>query len=328
MCCGATRNDDARRLEPRDLFALALRLRGLGVLRAEALDESIELRDLLFELLVVSFEALAPQFLLLEITGELHGVVVQPAAIQLLDVGGHAIEEHAIVGHHHQPAVEVLEIIFEPLHRRQVEMVGGLIEEQQGRVGEQQGRERGAHAPAARELRQRPVLIGEREAQPREHASRTRLDRVFVVDLQMMLQLSGALQQIAELGILGRDAAEPLMELVQLLAHPQHFAVRLERALEHGAVVALGGLLRQVAEPRPPGHHALALFIRQLAQHDAQQRGLAGAVGTHQGAAVPGREHPVEFVEQHALSDRVAELLQLNQVWLPGDFDRLRTRTA
>ena len=98
----------------------------------------------------------------------------------------------------------------------------------------------------------------DREAEPGQHAARLGLERVLVVQLEVMLQFAGPLQQRLELRVVGRDAGQPLVQRVQFLAHRQQRAVRLQRAVQHRAVEALGGLLRQVAEPGAACDHALA----------------------------------------------------------------------
>jgi len=128
----------------------------------------------------------------------------------------------------------------------------------------------------------------------------------------MMLKISGPLEHGFELGIVGRDAFQPAMQLVQLLAHLQHAAMGFHRPLEHSAVVALGGFLRQIAETGAARQHARTGIVGQLAEHDPDQRGLAGPVGADQRAAVTGRQHPVEVVEENAGTDRIAKIVELD----------------
>src|SRR5213594_1991915 len=104
-------------------------------------------------------------------------------------------------------------------------MVRGLVEKQERRVGEQQRRERRPHAPAAAELGERPVLVGAREAEPREHAPRLGPEGVLVAELEMMLELAGPLEQRLERGIVGGDALKALVERVELLAHLEQMPV-------------------------------------------------------------------------------------------------------
>jgi hypothetical protein len=309
---GPMRQDHALLLEARDHLALALGLRRLGVLGAEALDEARQLGDALLDLHVAGLDPLAAQLALLQVLREAHRVFGERAEVQLAHLGRHPVEEHAVVRDHDQPAVEVLEIVLEPLHRRQVEVVGGLVEEQQRGIGEQQCGERSPHAPPARELGERPVLVAPREAEPGEHAARLGLERVLVCEFEVVLQLARALEQRFEVRVVCADVRELRVERVQLLAHREQLAVRLHGAAEHGALEGLGRLLRQVAEPRATREHPRARIGAQLAQHHAQQRGLAGAVGPDERDAISRAQHPAEPVEQYALPDGIAQVLELD----------------
>jgi hypothetical protein len=98
---------------------------------------------------------------------EPRGVVALPrdavAAIELEDPLGGVVEEVAIVRHRHHGALVLLEEPLEPRHRLGVEMVRGLVEEQQVRRLEQQPAQRHAAALAARE--RRDVGVRRRAAQ-------------------------------------------------------------------------------------------------------------------------------------------------------------------
>ena len=128
-----------------------------------------------------------------------------------------------------------------------------------------------------------------------------------------MLELAGAREQRREPRVLRRDAVQLEVQGVELVARREHAPVRLQGPLEHGAVEALGGFLRQMASARPLGGDAGAGLRRELAEQHAQQRSLAGAVRADQRHAVAGRDHPIDAVEQHALADRVAKILDLDQ---------------
>src|SRR6185503_12581610 len=119
--------------------------------------------------------------------------------VELADLGRHAVEKDAVVRHDHEPAVEILEVVLEPLERRKVEVVGGLVQKEERRIREEERRERGAHAPSAREFREGTVLIGTREAEPAENPARLRLERVLAVLLQVMLQLARAVEETLHL---------------------------------------------------------------------------------------------------------------------------------
>src|ERR1051325_10051376 len=312
------RNDHVLLLQPLDLLPLALRGRRLRVLGAEALHEALELRDLRLDLGVARRRALAAELLLLEIEREAHGVGRELSLVELADLGGDAVQEDAVVRHHDEPPAEVLEIVLEPLHGGQIQVIRRLVHEQHGRVREEQSRERGAHAPAAGELGERAVLVGGGEAEPRKDAARLGLERVLVVVFEVMLQVAHTVEQGGEPGIVGAHAAQLLVQRVELDAHVEERAVRLHGALEHAALVALGRLLRQVADPGAARPHAQSALGCVLAEDEADERGLAGPVRTHQSAAVARADHPVDAVEEHPLPDAVAKALELDHRSAPA----------
>ena len=239
---------------------------------------------------------------------------VRRSCVQLPNLGGDPIEEDAVVRDDDQTAAEVLEVILQPLHRRQIEVVGRLVEEEQRRIGQEERRERGPHPPSARELGERAVLLRDGEAEAGEHAARLRLERVLVVELQVMLQLARAIEQPLHLRIGGIDRGDVAVEPVQLLAHLEEVAVRFERAIEHRALELLRSLLRQIAESGPLRQDARAALGRDLPEHDPQQRRLAGAVRPDERHPVARADHPVEIVEEHARADRVADVVQPNHM--------------
>ena len=86
------------------------------------------LRQLLVEFAVglgLGFELLVTKY-------EEATVVVLPqaqhAAVKFENAVGHGLQERAIVGDDHHSAAVVLQLFFEPLNGRDVEVVGGFVE--------------------------------------------------------------------------------------------------------------------------------------------------------------------------------------------------------
>jgi hypothetical protein len=65
------------------------------------------------------------------------------------DLVDHRVEEVAVVGDQHQGAAVVAEPLLEPDHRVEVEVVGGLVEQQQVGAAHQRLGQVEAHPPAA-----------------------------------------------------------------------------------------------------------------------------------------------------------------------------------
>src|SRR6185503_19348653 len=106
------------------------------------------------------------------------------------------------------------EVVLEPLERWKVQVVGRFVQKEERGIREEERRERGAHAPPARKFRERPVLIGTREAEPAEDPARLGLERVLAVVLQVMLQLACAVEETLHLRA-GLERGNLLVERVQ-----------------------------------------------------------------------------------------------------------------
>ena len=116
-------------LEALDLFAAAGDLRGAGS-GGEAGDEVVELGDLLFALGVLRFEGGADLGLGHDHLVVAAGVGDDGFVVDVGGVGGDRVEEVAVVGDGDEGAVVVLEEVLEPVDGFEIEVVGGLVEEQ------------------------------------------------------------------------------------------------------------------------------------------------------------------------------------------------------
>ncbi len=211
---------------------------------------------------------------------EVARVAAQHAAVELDDARGHRVEEGAVVGDQHHAALEAAQQLLEPGDRVQVQVVGGLVEQQHLGHGHQRLRQRdallhaaGQAADVARavqvQLRQRGVdalLPG-----PGVQRLDARLQRVEVVARRMRL-----VARAQRLG-LGHAFADDVEDAVR----------RLEQRL-----------LRHVADAQALRHLQQSVVeLLQAGQH-LQQRGLAGAVAADQAKPLAGLERERRAVEQ------------------------------
>ena len=91
-------------------------------------------------------------FLLQAVGGKVAGVRAQLAPVQLDDAGGNAVQKRPVVGDGDHAALEVDEQIFQPADGVQVQVVGGLIEQQHIGPGHQRLGQGHALFGAAREV--------------------------------------------------------------------------------------------------------------------------------------------------------------------------------
>src|SRR6266404_1727009 len=127
---------------------------GLGGAGAggKARDEFIELRDFLFALGIFGFDAGADVRL-----GDDHVVVAADVhddrfVVDVGGVGADAVEEMAVVRDDNQDAFVFAKIILEPVDGIEVEVVGGLVEEQGAGIAEEGLRQQDANFLAALQL--------------------------------------------------------------------------------------------------------------------------------------------------------------------------------
>ena len=161
-----------RDLDALDLVELldpALHLPGLGGLVAEAVDEGLGLLDLLRLPAVRLAQAIHVRLVVDHVLRIVAVVVGEGAQAHLGDALDRGVEEVAVVGDEHHRARVVVEVLLEPVARGQVEVVGGLVHQQQVRAGEQELGQGDAHLPAARELLALALLVLQGEAQALQH---------------------------------------------------------------------------------------------------------------------------------------------------------------
>ena len=218
------------------------------------------------------------------------------AAVELEDPAGHVVEEVAIVGDGDDRARVLLERALEPGDRLGVEVVGRLVEEQQVGLGEQEPAERDAAALAPGE--RGDVGVARREAE-RVHG-----------DLERAVELPGAggVDLGLEVGLLLEERVDVGVGVTEGRAH---LVVAVDELL--GLADALGdvaghvlgrvelGLLGQEAHREAGGEARLASEAVVLARHDAQQRGLARAVGPDDADLGAGIEGQVDALQDLAV---------------------------
>ncbi len=286
--------DPVHLLQPLDA---RLRLARLGRLRAEALDEPLQPRDLRLLLLDRPAERQLPRRLLL--APRVPGAGEEPRApgLELQHRGAHGLEEPAVVRHEHDRRVEARQVLLEPLERGDVEVVGGLVEQQQVRLAGERAGERRARELAAREGRQPAVEILGVEAQAAQGHERAVAPAVAAVKLEALL----GLRVRAEGRLVVRAVGHRLLKPRQLALERGH----LLRARQHVVAQAQVSLARRALVVQ---RHLRRLLDRELAPVDGrvagqhpQQRGLARPVA-------PGQRHPVAALEleRHAPQQRAA----------------------
>ena len=218
-----------------------------------------------------------------------------PAAVELEDPAGHVVEEVAVVGHGDDGARVLLQMPLQPGHRLRVEVVGGLVQQQQ--VGRRQQQAAEGHPPALTARQRRHVLVARGHAQ-RVHGD---LERALQVPGVAALDLVLHVLVLGEQGLhlLGIDLAQPRSDLLEppqqagglgdpQLDVPAHVQGRVEV-----------GLLREHAHGGPGRQLRVARGLLVEPRHHAQERGLAGAVRAEDADLGAGQEGQRHVVQHH-----------------------------
>ena len=239
----------------------------------------------LFVVAVVDVHALVP-----ELDGLVDGDVEEVAVVRDEDVG---------VG-------VVVEIVFEPVAGFEVEVVGGLVEQQQAGFLQQQLGERDAHLPAAGELfgLALPVFLGEAEAA--EDGADLRVERVDVVDVELVGDVGVAVGGGGVLLGFRVGGGEGVGELFGFALEGVEVVEDGEALGEDGFAAQGEAVLREVAEGHAFDAGELAVVEGFDAAEDFEQRGFAGAVAADEAGALVRRDQPVDVFKEEFLAEAFA----------------------
>ena len=227
-------------------------------------------------------------------------------AVHLADPLGGVVEEVAVVGDGEHGARVGLQVLFEPEHRFGVQVVGGLVEEQQVGLLQKQAAQRHATALAAGKDAHGRVRVG---ALQRVHGlGELGVEVPPVGGVDLVLQFAHLVHERVEVGV-GRGHL--LADLVEALHLGQHIGEGHLNVLEDGLVLFKRRLLQKNAHGVAGRQARLAVGNLLEAGHDLQQGGLAHAVGPHDADLRAGVERQRNVVQNNLVAHRLAGLVHL-----------------
>ena len=216
---------------------------------------------------------------------EVARVAAQHAAVQLDDAGGHRVDEGAVVRDEQQRAAPFVEQRLQPDDGVQVQVVGGLVQQQHVGVGGQR-------------LGQGHALLG--AARQRVHHRRG----VQVQALQRLVHPAFPVPAVQRLDA-GLDRVQVVAGLMRLVAGAQGlgFGHALAHHLEHRGTGREVGLLRHIEA----AHVLLRLQqavvqLFQAGQH-LEQRRLAGTVAADQRDPFTRLQRKARAIEQRDVAE-------------------------
>ena len=233
-------------------------------------------------------------------------VRVQAAAVNLADPLGHVVQEVAVVRDGQHGAGVLVQELLEPQHGFRVQVVRGLVKQQQvGRL-KQQAAQRHAATLAAGQHVDGHVGVG---ALQRVHGLGQLAVQVPAVrGVDGVLQLAHLVHERVEVGV---GFAHKRADLVEAGDLRFHIAERQLDVLQNRFVLVKRGLLLQNAHGVAGGQARVAVADLIDAGHDLEQRGLAHAVRAHHADFRAGVERQRDVVEDDLVAVRFARFVHL-----------------
>ena len=297
-----------------DLFQRPLaggRLLGLGGIRREALDEFLQLLDLLF-LLPVGFLHLADH----QLAGLVPEVIVSGVQLDLpvVDVRDHGadlVQEVTVVRHHDDRVFEVDKELLQPSDGIEIQMVRRLVQKKDVGVSEQGPGKKHLHLQGAVQVLHQRVVVIRLHAETIEQVRRIalgvpavhrgefrfqirRLDAVFVREVLLRVEDLLLLHDIVE----------------ALVAH--------DHRIDNGVIIILEVVLLQEGEALSGGDGDVPVGGVQLSGQDLQEGGFSGPVGADQPVAVPFRKLNVYIFKQRLFADAECNAVCTDHIVVPA----------
>ncbi len=242
----------------------------------------------------------------LEIGGVVDLIGVEVTAVDLADPLGHMVEEVAVMRDGEHGAGVVLEEVLEPQDGLGVQVVGGLVEQQQVGGLEQQLAQGHAAALTAGEHVHRHVGIGQLKG---VHG---------LAELGVDIPAVGGVNLVLQTAHLGHEGVHVAIgvahldrNLVEALDLGDHIGKSESDVLDDGLVLIQRRLLLQDAHRVTRGEAGIAVGDLLETGHDLEQRGLAHTVGAHDADLGTGIERQGHVVEDDLVAMRLARLVHL-----------------
>ena len=248
---------------------------------------------------------LEPVLLGLEVGGVVALVGVGLAAVELEDPLRDVVEEVPVVGHGQHAAGVGREVALEPLHGLGVEVVGGLVEQQQVGLLEQELAQGDSTALATGQVVDQDV--GGRTAQRVHGLVEPAVEIPHVRRVELALEVAGLGRHLVLVGV---GVAHHQVERVE----PGHLGVGLGHGLLDVLQDGLALGQRRLLLEHPDGGFGVEDRVAVVGVlepgHDLQQRRLARAVGPDDADLGAVQERQSDVVEHHLVAVCFAHVAQ------------------
>ncbi|SKY83302.1 30S ribosomal protein S5 [Mycobacteroides abscessus subsp. abscessus] len=237
--------------------------------------------------------------LLLQVGGVVALIGVGTTTVQLEDPLGHVVQEVSVVSHGQDGTRVSSQVLLKPQHALGVQVVGGLIEQQQVWLRQQQLAQRHPAALATGQVRHR--LVRRRAAQRIHRLLQLGVDIPGVRGVQFLLELAHFFHEL--IGVVGGHQLSDLVVPVEL-GLDGHAVLDV---FAHRLGLVQRRLLLQDPDTGPVGQKRLAIVRLVQTGHDLQDAGLTGAVRADHTNLCAGQEVQGDIVEDHLVAMRLAD---------------------
>ncbi|CAL9518780.1 hypothetical protein SUDANB114_03767 [Nocardiopsis dassonvillei] len=229
-------------------------------------------------------------------------VGVELAPVQLQDPRGDVVQEVPVVCDRDDGARVLGQVLLQPVHTLGVEVVGGLVEQQQVGLLQQELAQGHAALLATGELGDGGVAGRATQRVHRLLQLAVQVPGAPVVEL--LLELAHLLEQVV--GVVRRHLLGDLVEAGQ---HRLGLGDAVLDVLQDGLVRVEVGFLREQSDGETGHEPRLAVGRLLDAGHDLQKRRLTRTVGAHDADLGSGQERPRNVVQDDFVAVRLAHVV-------------------
>ena len=277
-----------------------MRLPRLGRLGTEAVDERLEMRAL-------GLLALMAGLLLMQLLGTLalEGAVVAVVEgalplVEMQGVRGNRIQKLAIMRDHHQHTGVAAQPLLQPQHGIQIQVVGGLVQQQQVGGCHQGARQIQAHAPATRKFGNCTRVRVGRKPETVHKLAGARPGIVGVQGLDLLVGRGSGMMITVGLGLFGGKHGRRSL----LVAHEHVIQGRLRQG---------GRLLGHRGQANIGGQVDAACIAVQFTLDGREEAGLAATVASHHGQLPSGMDGCIKTGKKQSWPASQAQIAKGNQ---------------
>ena len=202
-----------------------------------------------------------------------------------------AVQEVPIVRDHHDRRRSRVEHALEPADGIDVQMVGGLVEQQDIRVGEERLRQEHPELVAGRDIGHRSVMQPLLDLDAEQQLARARLGRVSI-------ELGNLRLQLRRMQIIGVACVGVGIDRVALLQHVPESLVTHHHDVKHAQIFVGELVLLQLAEALARIDRYISGAGLEVPTKNLHERRLAAAVGADQPITIAFAELDGNVFEQ------------------------------